>query len=160
MNVYRFLALSFAAFALTWRIEAQEGLVGRGVLTFSFLRIKVYEVEHHRPNPGSTFLRLRYLVDVSKERSAQGWDAGLGEWVAKDPASLVSRLEWLKANTPDMPRGSTLEIHVQGDEVRLVKDGRELARRRDPLLASMALAPWIGERPVDPELKAKLLGGT
>ena len=140
---------------------AEEGfqMVGEGVLEYSMFKIDVYRIGYFRgTKSGKEMLLLTYLRPVSADLSNRGWEKGLKMNFGEVYGARQEQVKWLMGRSPDMVKGDRFAIVRDREEVVLYHNDREVARRKDPILAAMVFSPWIGEQPVDRKLKAALLG--
>ena len=57
-----------------------------------------------------------------------------------------------------MKENDLFEIVKTGETVTFVKNKKEIAKKKSQLISKAVFYPWLGEKPIDSELKAKLLG--
>jgi hypothetical protein len=132
-------------------------LVGRGMLEYPllFLRIDVYEVSY-RVGPSQEEITLDYKRDVPKKYSIEGWRVGLKHFTDKNP-KYKEKVNWLASIAKDSRRGDQFKIQKTNNQVSFILNGDVYATSTDPMIAKLAFEPWIGVKPVDVQLKSKLL---
>lgn len=137
-------------------ITKSEGFKGKGILTFSWFSIKLYEIAYYKSQDKET-LKLNFKKDISAYYLNQGWDEGLKSFEENEKNKVA--MKWLKKNSPDAKEDDCLEYHkLKTGEVELVYNNKKLAQTKNKEVFDMVFYPWIGDIPVDIELKGKLLG--
>lgn len=131
-------------------------LVGKGLLEYSVFKVDIYEISYYRGKDSLEALKLNYKTDVKKKYSIMGWEKGLATTLNRDP-SLKSKLEWILENTIDFSKGDEFMIRKKKSEVSLLKNGKQFAVTNDEQIAQIIFHPWIGDDPVDAQLKQQLL---
>ena len=67
-------------------------------------------------------------------------------------------ISWVEENTNDMKKGDVFSMFIENEKVSLFHNGKFLASSTDPNVAKIIHFPWIGEKPLDEDIKNKLLG--
>ena len=128
-------------------------LIGKG--TLSYFIWDVYEVSYFKHSSDKVeLLKIRYLRDIEKKLSQKGWQEAL-----KHYDNIESQLKAFVESSVDVKEGDIISIYkLNGDKVVIKKNDKVILERRDDKkLYSLAHAPWIGEYPVDSDLKRDLL---
>ncbi|MFG1492819.1 chalcone isomerase family protein [Halobacteriovorax sp. GFR7] len=131
----------------------QLRLIGKG--TLSYFIWDVYEVSYFKNSSDKVeLLKIRYLRDIEKKLSQKGWQEAL-----KHYDNIESQLKAFVESSVDVKEGDIISIYkLNGDKVVIKKNDKVILERRDDKkLYSLAHAPWIGEYPVDSDLKRDLL---
>lgn len=131
-------------------------VIGKGMLKFSIFKIKIYEMTYLKDAINNERLMLEYKRDVEKKYSIKGWKEGFKYIIEKDK-KYNEKAEWFYDNTVDFKKGDKLIIEKIKNKVSLLKNGIVLSQTEDETIAKMAFEPWLGEIPVDKELKNKLI---
>jgi hypothetical protein len=145
--------LSFNLFASEC-ISKSEQLSGKAKLSYFFWDL--YELGLYKDSK-STKMKINYLRDIEAELLNQGWEKGLKDNI-KNQEEYQVVVSWLKKHTPSVKKGDCLEITIEDSKVSLNLNGKDLAQNNHRKLASYVLSPWIGEKPVDEDVKEELLG--
>tara|TARA_Y100000385_G_C12766399_1_gene497353 strand:- start:201 stop:665 length:465 start_codon:yes stop_codon:yes gene_type:complete len=135
---------------------AELKLVGKSLLEFSIFKIDVYEIYFYRGG-NTEEIHLNYKVDVEKKHSLTGWNKSLEHLTSKNP-ELKSKLNWILSNTNDYNKGDRVILRRQNTEVSLIQNNKLVAKTNDELIAKIIFEPWIGEKPIDIDIKNELLG--
>lgn len=143
--------LTFSAYA------GELKLVGKSLLEYSIFKIDVYEISHYRSDDGVHELHLDYKLDVEKKHSQKGWEVGLNPILEKNP-ELKSKVKWIKEQTVDYASGDKVILRREKDRVQIYKNNNLLAETNDAEIAKLIHAPWIGDFPIDKDIKKELLG--
>ncbi len=128
-------------------------LIGKG--TLSYFIWDVYEVSYFKHSSDKVeLLKIRYLRDIEKKLSQKGWQEAL-----KHYDNIESQLKAFVESSVDVKEGDIISIYkLNGDKVVIKKNDKVILERRDDKkLYSLAHAPWIGEYPVDFDLKRDLI---
>lgn len=136
-------------------IAQKEGLKGRAKLSYIFWDL--YNLAYYQESPEVSNLRINYLRDIDNDKLNMGWEKGLKENI-KNEITYQVVLSWLTKVTPSVKKGDCLDISINKEEVKISLNGKELAQNKDRNIASYVLSPWLGENPVDSDVKKKLLG--
>ena len=144
--------------SLSVSVSAQERkMIGTALLEYSIFKIDIYQVSYFKGPKDTEELVLEYKTNVKREHSKEGWKVGL-EPIVKQRQLKAEQIKWIFDNTVDLAKGDKLTIRKQKDQVTLLKNDQQLATINDKLIASLILYPWLGDKPIDEEIKAKLLG--
>jgi len=147
------LALTF-----TVGLKAEEKkMIGTALLEYSIFKIDIYQISYYKGPGEIEELVLEYKTNVKREYSQEGWKVGL-EPIIKQKQLKPEQVKWIFDNTIDLAKGDKLTIRKVNDEVTLLKNGQSVATVKNELIASIIHYPWLGEKPIDDKLKAKLLG--
>ncbi|POB13468.1 chalcone isomerase family protein [Halobacteriovorax sp. DA5] len=128
-------------------------LVGKGVL--SYFVWDVYEVSYLTSvDKKVELIKIKYLRDIDKSLSQKGWRESL-----KNYKDVDKQLKDLVESSVDVTEGDIISIYkINGDDVIIKKNEKVILEKKDDKkLYSLAHAPWIGEYPVDSDLKRDLL---
>lgn len=131
-------------------------LVGKALLEYSIFKIDIYEISYFKGQNNLEELVLDYKIDVKKKYSQEGWHKGLEPILKKDERYL-SKSQWILENTVDLKKGDLYTIRKQNDHITLLKNSVILAEIEDNSIAQLVFYPWLGETPIDEDLKRKLL---
>lgn len=128
-------------------------LIGKG--TLSYFIWDVYEVSYFKNSSDDVeLLKIRYLRDIEKKLSQKGWQESL-----KHYDDIENQLKAFVESSVDVKEGDIISIYkLNGDQVVIKKNDKIILERKDDKkLYGLAHAPWIGEFPVDSDLKRDLL---
>ncbi len=150
-----FLAMICSTFSVASALSATEHkfkMTGKAKLNYWFWDI--YEISHHAHQKEKIqLLKLKYLRDVEKKYSEEGWEVGL------KPLENKEVIKWFKNISPSMKEGDTLEIIKQHPNITIIKhNDKTIAKSNKNDIFQAAHYPWIGKEPIDKKLKNKLLG--
>ncbi|MGB0453712.1 MAG: chalcone isomerase family protein [Bacteriovoracaceae bacterium] len=137
-------------------IASEFKLVGKALLEFSIFKIDVYEVSYFKGKDQQEKLVLNYFVDVKREHSIQGWEKGLKHLKDKD-LKFNEQFNWIIKNTVDIKKGDIFTIIKENNKVTFLKNSKPIASTQNTILAKLAFEPWIGEKPIDKDIKNQLL---
>lgn len=149
-----FLLLNLLIFSF---VTEAKTLIGKALLEYSIFKIDVYEVSYYKGENSLEELHLDYKRDVVRKHSIAGWEKGFEPIIKKDP-SMKEKLKWVMDKTVDYDKGDLVILRRVGDEVKILRNDKVIAETKDAVIASYLFAPWIGEEPIDKEIKQKLLG--
>jgi len=112
---------------------------------------------------GPRRLQLRMLVDMSPDRLLKTFTAGLHDSSAEPQnAALKARIEQLETALKavgTVRKGETLDLDVIDGQMRLLVNGQMRAAVPGEDAFAAILRGWVGERPLEKDLKKGLLGG-
>jgi hypothetical protein len=132
-------------------------VVGKGLLEYSIFRIDIYHVTYlNNEDLSKETIVLDYKIDVKKEYSVEGWQEGLKYELLKNP-QYKEDAKWLYNQSVDLKAGDKLKIIRENDTVSIYKNEILLAKTTNKNISKIVFSPWIGDQPVDLELKKKLL---
>ncbi len=135
-------------------------LIGKAMLEFSIFKIDVYEISYYKNLKGQEKLELVYQRDIKKEHSILGWKKGM-EPLLKKKVELKKKFQWLLDHTIELKEKDKFTIlRDKNFEVILLKNEKVIAKIIDKDIYKMSFYPWLGEIPVDEDLKKKLLGNS
>ncbi len=135
-------------------------LVGKAMLEFSIFKIDIYEISYYKNSKGQEKLELVYQRDIKKEHSILGWEKGMEPLLEKRP-ELKEKFQWLLDHTIELKEKDKFTIlRDKNFEVILLKNEKVIAKIIDKDIYKMSFYPWLGEIPVDEDLKKKLLGNS
>ncbi len=117
--------------------------------------LDVYIARFFDSGTGLKLIELEYLRDVMRKFSMMGWDKGLAVF---DTAVYRDAVDWIKEKTPDIKEGDRFTVRVDQMRTTIWLNGNVIGETNDPVVAQIILSPWIGEQPVDENVKQKLLG--
>lgn len=118
--------------------------------------LDVYIARFFDSGTGLKLIELEYLRDVMQKFSLMGWDKGLAVF---DAAVYQDAVVWIKEKTPDIKEGDRFTVRVDQMRTTIWLNGEVIGETNDPVVAQIILSPWVGEHPVDENVKQKLLGG-
>ena len=150
-----FLFLQRTSFAKELKREDLK-FRGKALIEVTIFKIDVYEASY-RSNIklNKTLLELKYLMNVEKKLSIKGWTEG---FKPLDKKIFKEAISWVEKNTNDMKKGDVFSMLIENKKVSLFHNGKFLASSTDPNVANIIHYPWIGDKPLDKEIKNKLLG--
>lgn len=132
-------------------------LIGKAMLEFSVFKIDVYEISYYKGPNNTEELLLDYKREVEKKYSIQGWEKGLQPVLEKSP-NLQEKAKWLIESAITLKEGDKLILRKQQDNVTILKNEKVISKIKDQQIADLLFYPWLGEKPIDQDLKKKLLG--
>jgi hypothetical protein len=131
--------------------------IGKAMLEYSIFKFDVYEISFHRNDIGEDMLQLVYQRDIKKEHSVMGWEEGMKPLLERKP-ELTKKFQWFITNTIEMKEKDIFQIRRSSDrKVSLYKNNKLIAEKSDNDIYEMSFYPWLGDKPVDAEIKRKLL---
>ena len=144
-------------------------LNGAAVRTYSIFRVRIYMAALYLEQPSrdaETILRsdtaklllIRFLHDVSAERSRDAWVRGF-EQNCRAPCHLSDDiLSRFLASMPDFRRGDQSTLLFAGRSVQITVNARVMGTIDDAGFARAMLANFIGPYPPSETFKLALLG--
>jgi hypothetical protein len=132
-------------------------LIGKALLEFSIFKYDIYEVSYYKSSDSEKMI-FDYKTDVEKDYSRQGWEKGLEPIVEKYP-EYKKKAKWFSKNTFDVVEGDKMIIIRKGNSLTMFKNKDKVTEVTDDIIAKIAFEPWIGFKPVDDDIKRKLLKG-
>jgi hypothetical protein len=141
--------------------ENSKSLQGSALLKFSIFKITIYKIDYHiyskEEDAQKEALILTYQTDVAKSYSLKGWQAGIAPNISS-PKKFKKQLDWINNNTPDFKENDVFKIEkINNKVVSFYKNNKLLAKKEDAKLAKIVFSPWLGEKPIDDEIKQNLL---
>jgi len=130
-------------------------LVGSYLLEYSVFKIDVYKISYFKGKETEKLV-LDYKIDVKKEHSLEGWKVGLAHKMKDD--LFRQKAQWIFDHTSDAKKGDSFIIIKTGQLIEFQMNEKLLGKTTDPIIAELAFEPWLGEKPIDKNLKASLLG--
>lgn len=153
MKVFLFLIL-FLPFS-TYSSDLK--LVGSALLEYSIFKFDVYEIAYYKsPTLKLEQMVLTYKMDISKEISIKGWKEGFKQ-ILKERPQYQNNIKWILKNTKDLKANDVFKITKFENKVTFEINQKIIASTIDPIISKIILSPWIGETPLDQDLKNKLL---
>lgn len=134
-------------------------LQGSAQLTYSWFRVRVYDLAYYTKSSTSQndeLLLLKYHRDIPKKWSIRGWEEGLKKNFKNFPDQYQSQWQWFQKYTPEISRQDKLFLIRKGHQVTMKLNQEVLTTIEDEKLAEMILSPWIGENPIDADIKKNL----
>ena len=131
-------------------------LVGTALAEFSIFKIDVYQISYFKGKSGHEEMVLDYKTNVKKKYSIMGWEEGL-EHVLKAKPEYKPKYDWIIGQVVDLKKGDKFVIRKNAEKVSMLKNDKLIGEITDPIIASLVFEPWIGSKPVDKDLKKKLL---
>ena len=129
---------------------------GKALIEVTIFKIDVYEASYRTSKRLDTkLLELTYLMDVERKLSLKGWKEG---FKPLDKKVYKEAISWVEENTNDMKKGDVFSMLIDNKKVSLFHNGRFLASSTDPNVVKIIHFPWLGEKPLDEDIKNKLLG--
>lgn len=155
--LFFFSISSFSLFARDELNMHEFKVLGEALIEVTLFKIDVYTAKLYQSNSlkNVTVLELDYMIDVDKKYSLQGWKEG---FKPINQAKYKAAIDWIFENTIDLNKGDKFSIWKSKNEVRFYHNLKLVAQIKDPFVNQIALYPWIGENPLDQEMKNKLLG--
>jgi hypothetical protein len=145
-------------------------LNGIGVRTKSMFNIKVYVAGLYLEVPSNNAARilaadsarrleLHMTHNAPRDRLMDEFLTGISQNSKGNTAELKERLDKCLATIPDMQEGQTLSLsYVPGKGTVLKAAGRAEVAAPGKDLADAIFLAWLGENPLDSDLKEHLLG--
>lgn len=131
-------------------------MVGTALAEFSIFKIDIYQISYFKGKNGKEELHLDYKREVKKKYSIMGWEEGLEPFLKKNPEHK-DKYNWIINQVVDLKEGDLYVIKKENTKVSMLKNGKLVGEIDDKIIASMVFEPWLGEVPVDKDLKKKLL---
>ncbi|MBK24640.1 MAG: hypothetical protein CME70_11650 [Halobacteriovorax sp.] len=131
-------------------------MVGTALAEFSIFKIDIYQISYFKGKNGKEELHLDYKREVKKKYSIMGWEEGLEPFLKKNPEHK-DKYNWIINQVVDLKEGDLYVIRKENTKVSMLKNGKLVGEIDDKIIASMVFEPWLGEVPVDKDLKKKLL---
>ena len=88
--------------------------------------------------------------------SLKGWEKGFSH--IEPERENQEAIDWIRSNTPSFEEGDRFAMLVTGGATRLFLNGRLLSESRSENVGKIIHVPWIGDRALDHDVRAKLLG--
>lgn len=130
---------------------------GKLVYKLAFIGFDVYLATLYQDdkNKDNKVMQFYFLRDVEKKYLKQGWEEGL-----KADRSKIKTKDWvwLNENTPDTKEGDIFELRSINGKFTMLINKKKIIEKDHKLFSKIIFNPWIGNEPVDEELKAKILG--
>jgi len=130
--------------------------VGKELVEIGPFGIDIYHASFYRKSDGQRLLELQYVRDIARRYSVMGWKKGLAH-IGQDESSQ-NAADWIMASTPDFAKGDQFSILIKNGETSLFLNEKFIASSDDPRVAEIIHSPWLGEEPLQPSIKAGLLG--
>ncbi len=132
--------------------------VGNALLEYSIFGIDVYDISYYQNEMGDkAFLILDYKLDLKKEYSVKGWDVGFEKNVQRKDY-YKDAMAWLREHTPAVEDGDQVILYRESELARIYKNGKLIIEKKDNKIPEIIFRPWLGQHPVDEDVKNKLLG--
>ncbi len=135
-------------------IAGQYKLIGTHLLEVTMFGIDVYKASYLKDGENQK-ISLKYLRDVEKKYSVEGWETGLEKYTKPEE---IKAKKWLIETTSDLKEGDTLELKTENQKLTISKNGKVTHESSEATIAKLALAPWIGKYPAKEEMKKDLIG--
>lgn len=145
------LSLSFPVFPY------KDRPIGKALLEYSIFKIDIYEVSYYRGPDDQEKLVLDYKHNVKSRYSKQAWEIGLAP-IIEQRKLKKDEYQWILDNTFNMKKGDKLVIQKNNETVSIYKNNILKATTKNKLISDLIHYPWLGDRPINNELKSKLLG--
>jgi hypothetical protein len=139
---------------ITSAIAGEYKLVGTHKLEVTMFGIDVYNASYFKDGDNNK-ITLKYLRDVEKKYSVEGWEKGLAKYDTKEEKEAR---KWLINTSEDIKEGDVLELIEKENKLIITLNGKITHQNNDKLIAKLALAPWIGKYPAKKEMKNDLIG--
>ena len=145
---------------------ADRDLPLRGSERFSWLWYKVYDVALHAPADATDVLApvprriaFRYLRAFTAAELGKATSTTAAERIGSAPrAEVENGVAAINALWPAVARGDELTLdYVPGAGVTVAHNGRELGRVAGDAFARVLFSIWLGEDPIDADLRDGLL---
>ncbi|HKP57756.1 MAG TPA: chalcone isomerase family protein [Polyangiales bacterium] len=145
-------------------------LNGMGLRTVSFLSIRIWVgglyVERRTKNPAeilsrerSKILVMTSLKDADREQMIENIRNSMNSQPARVRKMVQANMLDLERRLPGPRKGGRLMFVYGQGRLELRQNGKVLGGWDDPGLAEGLFTTWLGNEPVDSDLKAGLLGG-
>ena len=130
--------------------------VGQALVEIGPFGLDVYQARFLKGRPDETLIELIYLRDVPRYLSLKGWEKGFSH--IEPGRDNEAAIDWIRSNTPNFEEGDRFAMLVTGSATRLFLNGRLLSESRSENVGKIIHVPWIGDRALDHDVRAKLLG--
>jgi hypothetical protein len=131
-------------------------LVGQALVEIGPFGLDVYQARFFKGRPDEILIELTYLRDVPRYLSLKGWEKGFSH--IEPGRDNQAAIDWIHSNTPNFEEGDRFAMLVTGSATRLFLNGRLLSESRSENVGKIIHVPWIGDRALDHDVRAKLLG--
>lgn len=154
--------LVFLCLTMQVNLKALEDRATRvfkgGVFKVGFwpLRFKVYKVKRSLSDKEEV-LSFKYLRDVDQDLSCEGWKQSLERMLSLD--EIKDQIKLLCSQVPDIKEGDLLKISKLEEQNLVISlSEKTLIKSTDKKLLDIIFLPWLGEKPIDDQMKKDLLG--
>ena len=157
-NVILLISLIFSSLQTAGAQVSKVGFEKKGeaLIEVTIFKIDVYLATYYENmSSKERLLELKYLMDVERKLSLKGWSEG---FLPLDKKKYSSAINWIEKNTFDLKKGQIFSIVITDAITKFYKNGKLQSETKDPLVAEIAHFPWIGDKPLDKDIKRKLLG--
>ena len=129
---------------------------GEALIEVTIFKIDVYVAKYYvKKGSPESVLELQYKIDVEKKHSLKGWKEG---FKPLDKNLYKKAIKWVYDNTHEMKSGDSFAIWKNKDSVRFYHNKNLIAEVKDKQISYIVTYPWLGEKPLDNDIKNKLLG--
>jgi len=134
-------------------------LVGKGVLTFNIFPFSwdVYEVSYHKDQKSREKLHFRFLRDVEAKHLKQAWAEGLEQTLGEKAKEYLNQTQMLADKTPSVVENQTMTLLIENGKLKYLVDNELKLEIKNPQFSKGVLNIWLGEDPVDEDLRDQLL---
>jgi hypothetical protein len=129
--------------------------IGSYLFEYSIFKIDVYQISYFKAKDAEKLV-LDYKTAVKKEHSLEGWKVGLKHRL-KDK-SYQAKAQWLFDHTFDVNKGDSLSMIKKDQLLEIYMNEKLVGKTSDPMISEIAFEPWLGDKPIDEDLKKSLLG--
>mgnify|MGYP001579621657 FL=1 len=158
MSAFAVLIVLLGAFRASASDLEREyfSLVGQALVEIGPFGLDVYQARFFKGRPDETLIELTYLRDVPRYLSLKGWEKGFSH--IEPERENQEAIDWIHSNTPSFEEGDRFAMLVTGSATRLFLNGKLLSESRSENVGKIIHVPWIGDRALDRDVRAKLLG--
>lgn len=148
IKVIFLLLFSFQSLASDFKV------VGSYLLEYSVFKVDVYQITYLKSHDAEKLV-LEYKRDVERKHSLEGWKVGLAHKL--NDSNYKQKAEWLFEHTYDVKKGDTVSMIKTSDTLEIYVNQKLMGKTSDLMIRELSFEPWLGEKPVDVNLKAALL---
>tara|TARA_B100000886_G_C20334054_1_gene453684 strand:- start:230 stop:691 length:462 start_codon:yes stop_codon:yes gene_type:complete len=133
--------------------------LGEALIEVTIFKIDVYRASYFvgkdKFKKPVELLELIYLRDVKREHSISGWKEGFKNI---DKKRYAEAIRWIFENTVSVKEKDCFSILKKSNEVSFYLNNKLIATTKNKRVLEIVHSPWIGKKPLDDEVKLKLLG--
>lgn len=130
-------------------------LMGTHLLEYSIFKIDIYQISYFKSSNAEKLV-LDYKYPVKKDHSIEGWKFGLKHKLYEE--ENATKAKWFFDHCFDVKKGDRLTLLKKEGKLEIYLNDELKGKTNDDKIMALAFEPWLGENPVDVELKEALLG--
>ena len=104
-------------------------------------------------------LKVEYLRELSKSTLKKAWGVSYEAVLGENNQKYKDQIKKIKSFTRDVDEGDIVYVVFSKDGLRYFLNDNMLGEINDPEFAKVTLSIWIGESPVDDDMKEGILKG-